>query len=159
MFSNLSKGSILHGIDKRNGEFKWFTGSIERVMPSVFTQFPIVDLDIAVNINGEQREFKGIHSNDCIADFGDGTFVLADNKDSLYNYIKTELKKSEDIINPENIKRHEARIPKYREVLSEIIPGSTNSSEVKELKEQVGNLQAQLAEALSLLKQKGNKKD
>jgi len=31
-------------------------------------------------------------------------------------------------------------------------PGATNNSEVKELKEQVGSLQAQLAEALALLK-------
>jgi DNA-binding XRE family transcriptional regulator len=35
-----------------------------------------------------------------------------------------------------------------------MVPGSTGNQEVKELKEQVGNLQSQLAEALALLKQK-----
>lgn len=37
-------------------------------------------------------------------------------------------------------------------------PDVTSASEVKELKEQVGSLQAQLAEALSLLKSGNHKK-
>ncbi len=160
MFSNLSKGSVLNGIDKRNNEYRWFTGSVENITPSispygnVFSQFPSVDLDISVNINGDHRVFKGLHSNDTIADFGPDTFILADNKDSLYNYIKSKLKESEEAVDENIIKKHKERIPKYRGVLSEMVPGSTGNQEVKELKEQVGNLQSQLAEALALLKQK-----
>lgn len=156
MFSNLSKGSILHGVD-RKGELKWVTGSVERVTPSlnnqypnVFGQFPSLNLDIVVNINGERKEFKQVPSNDTIADFGQDAFIIADNKDSLYNYIKSLLKSSEDVVSSVDI--HKALIPQYKSVLSELNPGSSNASEVKELKDQVGSLQAQLAEALSLLK-------
>lgn len=165
MFLNLSKGSVLNGIDKRNNEFRWFTGSIENITPSigqygnVFSQFPSADLDIAVNINGEHRLFKGVHSNDIIADFGPDTFILADNKDSLYNYLKSKLRESEDATDESNIKKHKERIPKYRSVLAEMVPGSTSAQEVKELKEQVGNLQSQLAETLALLKEKTTTKE
>lgn len=158
MFSNLSKGSTLHGVD-RKGRLKYFTGSVERVTPSIssqypanFGQFPPLNLDIAVMVDGRQLEFKGIHSNEAIADFGKDAVILADNKDSLYNYVKTLLKTSEDAVDESNIAWHREQIPQYKDVLSDMVPGSANSSEVRELKEQVGNLQSQLAEALALLK-------
>lgn len=156
MFSNLSKGSILHGVDRR-GEMRWFTGSVERVSPSInkpfnniYGQFPSLALDIVVNVNGEQKQFQQVPANDAIADFGKEAFIIADNKDSLYNYVKSLLKTSEDIV--ASVDEHRALIPQYKNVLSELMPGATSASEVKELKEQVGNLQSQLAEALALLK-------
>lgn len=166
MFANLSRGSILHGIDRKGG-MKWFTGSVERVIPSVsnrqfqnpFEQFPNLTLDITVNIDGKTQEIKGIPSNNIIADFGDDSVILADNKDSLYNYVKSKLKESEDATNEENIKRHKKLIPQYKNVLAEMMPGVQNNNEVKELKEQVGTLQSQLAEALSLLKKQTIKED
>lgn len=161
MFSNLSNGSVLYGIDRR-GEMKWFTGSVERITPSInqqyktnFGQFPSISLDIIANINGEQKEFKQVPSNDIIADFGQNAFIIADNKDSLCNYVKTLLKKSEDVVS--SVETHKALIPQYNNILAELIPGMNNNNEVKELKEQVGNLQSQLKEALALLRQ-GNKK-
>jgi hypothetical protein len=163
MFSGLSRGSILHGVDRANG-MRWFTGSIERVTPSmgysnIVGQFPSVDLDIVANIDGKQRVFKGIHSNDSIADFGEDSIILADNKDSLYNYVKSLLKISEDATDKENIRKHEAWKPQYRSILAEMMPGVSNSNEVKELKEQVGNFQSQLAEVLALLKSGNFKKE
>lgn len=164
MFSNLSKGSILHGIDKRGGGMKWFTGSVERISPAMNTQYPsaygqmpIMNVDIVAIINGEQKEFKGVHANDAIADFGQDSFVIADNKDYLYNYVKSLLKTSEDIVAEDNIRYHNNLIPLYKNVLSEMRPDVSNASEVKELKAQVGTLQAQLTEALSLLKTRDNK--
>ena len=158
MFSNLSKGSTLFGVDANNG-MKYFTGSVERITPSInnqyvnnYGQFPILNLDIAVTIDGKHMEFKGIHSNEAIADFGKDSVILADNKDSLYNYVKSLLRTSEEAIDEENLKWHRKRIPQLKGALSDMIPGSTNATEVKELKEQVGSLQSQLAEALALLK-------
>lgn len=157
MFSNLSKGSVLYGLDRRD-KVKWFTASVDKITPvyakatpNMFGQMPELRLDISVNINGESREFQQVPSNNAIADFGDKAFVIADNKDSLYNYTKTLLQQSEQIV--ENTPYHESLIPQYKEVLNELIPGSAGSDEVKELKNEVGSLKAQLAEMLSLLKQ------
>jgi hypothetical protein len=164
MFSNLSKGSILHGVDRRGDEMKWFTGSVERVSPSLnnqypnaYGQFPTLNLDIVATVDGVQKEYKGIHSNDTIADFGQDAFILADNKDSLYNYIKSLLKTSEDVVDEKNIALHKKRIPQYRNVLSELRPDMSNASEVKELNKKVNNLESQLAEMLSLLKSANTK--
>lgn len=165
MFSNLSRGSILQGIDRING-MRWFTGSIERVTPTVnniqqsfssFGQFPLVNVDIVANVDGRQREFRGIPGNNSVADFGEESIILADNKDALYNYAKSLLKVSEDATDPENIKKHEKWKKELKDVLSEMVPGSTSKEEVKELKDEVSSLKSQLAEAISLLKQGSNK--
>lgn len=160
MFSNLSKGNVLYGLDRRDN-LKLFTASIEKVVPNyaktqlnTFGQFPELRLDIVAIVNGEQKTFQQVPSNNAIADFGEKSFVIADNKDSLYNYIKTLRQNSKAFV--ENAPYHESLIPQYDEVLNELMPGSTSTDEVKELKNEVGSLKAQLAEAIALLKE-GNK--
>ena len=152
----------MHGVDKSEGKLKWFTGTIERIAPSLnnpyssypntFGQLPVINLDIIATIDGKQREFKGVHSDDTIADFGKNTVILADSENTLYNHINTLLKTSEEAVKEENISWHKAMIPQYKDVLSDMRPSANNSTEVRELKEQVGSLQSQLAEALALLK-------
>ena len=158
MFSTLSKGNVLYGLD-RTDKIKWFTASIESVTPTVanhtpnmFAQIPELRLDIVCNINGDKRTFQQVPSNNAIADFGDKSFVIADNKDSLYNYIKSLKDKSKAIV--DSASYHESLIPQYDGVLNELMPGSANSDEVKALKEEVGSLKSQLAEAITLLKEK-----
>ena len=161
MFSNLSKGNVLYGLDRRD-KIKWFTASVEQVTPTVsktvpntFGQFPELRLDIICNINGEQKEFQQVPSNNAIADFGDKSFVIADNKDSLYNYTKTLKENSKKIV--DSASYHESLLPQYDEVLNDLVPGSADSGKVKVLEEKVDSLTAQLAEAISLLKSGTNK--
>lgn len=163
MFSILSKGSIIYGVDKA-GDMSWFTGSIEKITPSInqnytnnFGQFPSLSIDIVANINGEQKTFQQVPSNDAVADFGENSIAIADNKDSLCNYVKTQLKISKDVI--KSAPKHEARIPNLERILSEIMPGINNSEEVRALKEEVGSLKSQLAEAISLLKERASNKE
>lgn len=158
MFSTLSKGNVLYGLD-RTDSIKWFTASVESVTPTIgnqnpnmFGQMPELRLDIVCNINGEKKTFQQVPSNSAIADFGDNSFVIADNKDSLYNYTKDLRKKSKTIV--ESAPIHEQRITEYDEVLNDLVPGSAGNEEVKALKEEVGSLKSQLAEAISLLKEK-----
>jgi len=161
MFSTLSKGNVLYGLDRRD-KIKWFTASVKDIVPvygktapNMFGQLPELRLNITVDINGEQREFQQVPSNNAIADFGDKAFVIADNKDSLYNYIKSLRQKSKDVV--DNAPYHESLLPQYDEVLNDLNPGSAGSDEVKELKNEVGSLKAQLAEAISLLKERKSK--
>jgi len=161
MFSNLSKGNVLYGLD-RTDKIKWFTATVENVTPTMgaatpnmFGQMPEIRLDIVCNINGIQKTFQQVPSNNAIADFGDKSFVIADNKDSLFNYIKTLRQKSKAIV--DSAPYHEALLPQFDDVLNELMPGSANNDEVKALRNEVGSLKSQLAEAISLLKQ-GNQK-
>ena len=161
MFSNLSKGNVLYGLDRTDG-VKQFTATVENVIPTtgsltpnMFGQMPEVRLNIVCNINGIQKTFQQVPSNNAIADFGDKSFVIADNKDSLFNYVKTLRQKSKAIV--DSAPFHDSLIPQYDDVLNELMPGSANNDEVKALRNEVGSLKSQLAEAISLLKQ-GNQK-
>lgn len=161
MFSNLSKGSVLYGLDNKEG-VKLFTATIDKVtlpypknMQNTFGQMPEMVVDITVNVDGERREFKQVPSSNAIADFGPNTVVLADSKDSLVNYVRSLRQTSRNII--ESCSRHQELIPQYDKVLEELNPELVNENAVRELRQQVGDLQAQLAEALSLLRKENAK--
>lgn len=163
MFSNLSKGSVLYGLDTKGG-VKLFTASVDTVsiprpkyVQNTFGQLPEMVVDIVANINGERREFRQVPSNNAIADFGPDTFVLSDTKDSLVNYVRSLRQASKTHI--ENTAKHEALIPQYDAVLEELIPSPVNDTAVKALQSEVGSLKAQLAEAISLLKSVNTKKE
>ena len=158
MFSNLSKGSVLYGLDTK-GEVRMFTATVENVtlprpkyVQNTFGQLPEMVLDIVANVNGERKEYKEVPTNNVIADFGPDTFVLSDSRDSLTNYVRSQLQRSKDVVNSAD--KHKALIPQYEHVLGELDPASANDSAVKELKNEVASMQSQLAEALALLKQR-----
>lgn len=158
MFSNLSKGSVLYGLDTK-GEVRMFTATVESVtlprpkyVQNTFGQLPEMVLDIVANVNGERKEYKEVPTNNVIADFGPDTFVLSDSRDSLTNYVRSQLQRSKDVVNSAD--KHKALIPQYEHVLGELDPASANDSAVKELKNEVASMQSQLAEALALLKQR-----
>ena len=156
MFSNLTQGNILYGLDTSKG-IKFFTAPINSVsLPrqkfnnANFTQLPETVVDIIATVNGERKEFKQVPCNTAIADFGTGSFVLADSKDSLISYVNSMLQNSRNIVN--SVDKHKTLINQYEKVLAEINPSYNNDVVVKDLQKQVGDLQLQLAEALALLK-------
>lgn len=158
MFSNLSKGSVLYGLDTKNGN-KVFTGTIDSVSPlrpkfmqNTFGQLPEMVMDITAIIGGERREFKQVPSNNTIADFGSDTVVLSDSKESLINHIRSLRQISKNVV--DSAPAHQERIPQYDAALAELDPVEANDNAVKELRGQVENMQSQMQEMLSLLKQK-----
>lgn len=161
MFSNLSRGSVLYGLDTK-GDVRLFTGTVDsisiprpRYMQTTFGQLPETVIDLTATINGEHREFKQVPSNNAIADFGPDAFVLSDSKDSLMNYVSSMLQNSKSIVN--SVDKHKALIQQYEQVLSELNPSVANDSAVKELRGQVESMQSQMQEMLSLLKEKTTK--
>ena len=162
MFSNLSKGSVLYGLEIKDG-MKFFTAPIESVsLPypkyrnnNTFGQIPETVMDIVCTVNGERRTFQQVPSNSAIADFGNDTFVLADGKDSLNGYVNSMLQNSRNIVN--SVEKHKSLISQYESVLASLNPGQANDNAVKELNTKVNSLESQIAEMLSLLKS-GNPK-
>lgn len=163
MFSSLSKGSVLYGLDRKNGN-KVFTATVDSVsMPrprfnqNTFGQIPEYVVDIVANINGERKEFQQVPNNNVVADFGADSIVISDSKDSLANHIKSLRQESKNVVDSAPI--HKERIPQYDAALSELDPVTANDNAVKELRGQVESMQNQLAEALTLLKQGNAKKE
>lgn len=162
MFSNLSKGSVLYGLEIKDG-MRFFTAPIESVsLPypkyrnnQTFGQMPETVMDIVATVNGERRTFQQVPSNSAIADFGNDTFVLADGRDSLNGYVNSMLQNSKNIVN--SVEKHKALIQQYEKVLGSLNPGQANDSVVKELNSKVNSLEEQITEMLSLLKAGNNK--
>lgn len=111
MFSNLSQNSILYVLDLKNSP-KVLSGPVERVSPPrpKYTTFnPNMEMvvDITASINGERREFKGVPNNS-IADFGEDSFVLAENKDTLNAYLQSMFQNSRSIV--DSVEKHKTRM-------------------------------------------------
>ena len=66
------------------------------------------------------------------------------------NYVSSMLQSSRNIVN--SVDKHKSLIAQYEQVLGELNPASVNESAVKELREQVQDMQGQMGEILSLLK-------
>ena len=149
MFSNLSQNSILYILDLK-GNQKILSGPVERVSlprPRYNTFNPNMEMvvDITAIIGGEKREFKSV-PNTSIADFGDDSFVLADNKDSLNQYITSMLQNSKKIV--ESVDKHKQRIQDYELALQEINPSIKAD---KEKDKAIQNLQQQVSELKDIL--------
>lgn len=162
MFSNLTQGSILYGLETK-GDYRIFTAPIinNPVIRSVYKQngyTPTTELvvDIEATVDGEKREFKQVPSNTSIANFGEDAFVLADSKDSLNSYIQSMLQNSRNIIS--SIDKHKGLIKQYESAYKQLNPSYIdNDSAVKELRSEVSDLKSQIAELIALSKSGNNK--
>ena len=157
MFSSLSQNSILYVFDI-NGNPKILSGPVERVSlprPKYASFNPNMEMvvDITAIINGERREFKGVPNNS-VADFGDDSFILAENKEILSSYINTMLNNSEAIIN--SVSKHENRINNCKEALQELNP---SLKENKERDKVIQSLQSQMVELKQLILGMTNKEN
>lgn len=150
MFSNLSKGSILYGLDRTGDNMSFFNATIEEakpVMPMKLGQMLGSVMDISAIRDGESLTFQQIPSNNAIADFNN--YLLADSKESLINYINSKLQASKNIV--ESCDKHKKLIEQYSKILEQINP-NLNSAEINSLKEQMTTMQGQFSEVLTLLK-------
>lgn len=152
MFSNLSKGSILYGLDNNDGKMQYFTATVEDARPAIPMKMGQVIgsvMDITAIKDGKTLSFQQIPSSNAIADYGTNNFVLADSKDSLVNYVTSKLQTAKNIVN--SYEENKKLVQQYEGILSEINP-SANSEEIKDLKKQLASMQDQFGEILSLLK-------
>lgn len=157
MFSNLSKGSVLYGLDTKD-RLKLFTASVDSItlpkpkyIQNTYGQLPEMVVDIVAIINGERKEFKQVPSNTAIADFGPTSFILADSRDSLLNHVNAMLKTSKDIV--ASISKHEERIEDCQKIILELNPSLAAEAQrdgvILDLQKQVSTLTNQLAQVLN----------
>lgn len=153
MFSNLSQGNILYGLDTR-GDFKTFAAPITKASapyPSYVNnngvQVPCMVMDISTTINGENREFKQVPSNISIADFGSTGFVLADSKDSLKVHVNSMTDTKKQLIS--NIEVEKKLYEQYSRIADEL----NGTTAIKQDNEEIKALRAELAEYKDMMKE------
>lgn len=152
MFSNLTQNSILYIFDA-NANPKITNATIERVSlprPKYNNFNPNMEMvvDIIAIVNNERREFKGV-PNAAVANFGEESFTLAENKDALASYISAMLQNSKGII--ESVPKHERLIQGYEEALQELNPTLKSDKEIQTLQAQVDALQKGMDKLLEKL--------
>lgn len=159
MFSNLTKGSIIYGLETK-GSIKPFTALITNVsLPrpnfnnNTFGQLPETVVDISVTINGENREFKQVPGNSSIANFGSDAFLLADSKETINAYINSMLQNSRNIVS--SVPKHETLITEYSEAYSYFNPEYATKMDDKtasELRGEIKDIKSQIGEIFAFIK-------
>lgn len=163
MFSNLSQGNILYGLDTR-GDFKIFAAPITKATapyPSYINnngvQIPSMVIDISTIVDGETREFKQVPSNISIADFGSIGFVLADSKESLKVHVDSITNTKKQLIS--NIEVEKKLYEQYSKISEELNGGEVtkqDNEEIKALRAELSEYKEMMKEFIALHKSENN---
>ena len=159
MFSNLTKGSIIYGLETK-GSIRPFTALITNVsLPrpvfnnNTFGQLPETIVDISATVNGENREFQKVPGNSSIANFGADAFLLADSKETINAYITSMRQNSKNIVN--SVPKHEALITEYTDAYNYFNPEQADKLDNKtaaELRGEIKDIKSQIGEIFTFIK-------
>lgn len=159
MFSNLTKGSIIYGLETKDS-IRPFTAIVTNVsLPrsnfnnSTFGQLPETVVDISATVNGETREFKKVPGNSAIANFGADAFLLADSKETINAYITSMRQNSKNIVN--SVPKHETLISEYTEAYNYFNPEQADKLDSKtasELRGEIKDIKSQIGEIFAFIK-------
>lgn len=159
MFSNLTKGSIIYGLETKDS-IRPFTAIVTSVsLPrsnfnnNTFGQLLETVVDIVATVNGETREFKKVPGNSSIANFGSDAFLLADSKETINAYINSMLQNSRNIVS--SVSKHETLISEYSEAYSYFNPEYANRIDDKtttELRGEIQDIKSQIGEIFTFIK-------
>lgn len=159
MFSNLTKGSIIYGLETK-GSIKPFTALVTNVsLPrsnynnNTFGQLPEVVVDIVATVDGESKEFKQVPGNSSIANFGSDVLLIADSKETINAYISSMLQNSKNIVN--SVPKHEALITEYTDAYSYFNPeyiSKVDDKTANELRGEIKDIKSQIGEIFAFIK-------
>lgn len=134
-------------------------------VPPMFGQPQEKVVDILVNVNGHDTNYQKIPADADIADFGNNSVVLSDNRDAMNAEVLSIKQKSSDII--ASVGYHENVIKECDEILNALNPEyaerQAQQEEIDELKKQMCELMKINKEMMEQLKGSGlsskNKKE
>lgn len=159
MFSNLTKGSIIYGLETKD-KIRPFTAIVSNIsLPrsnfnnTTFGQLPETVVDIIATVNGENREFKKVPGSSAIANFGADAFLLADSKETMNAYINSMRQNSKNIVN--SVPKHEALITEYTDAYNYFNPEQADKLDSKtavELRGEIQDIKSQIGEIFTFIK-------
>jgi hypothetical protein len=158
MFSNLTKGSIIYGLETK-GSIKPFTALVTNVsLPrsnynsNTFGQLPEVVIDITATVDGVNRVFKQVPGNSSIANFGSDVLLIADSKETINAYISSMLQNSKNIV--KSVSKHEALIAEYSDAYNYFNPefNKIDDKTVSELRGEIKDVKSQIGEIFAFIK-------
>lgn len=122
--------------------------------PNTFGTNPEMTVDIIAKVNGVDVTYQKIPATLDIADFGNNSIVLADNKEAMNSEISSLKQKSLDLLN--SIEYHKGVIESCDKILNTLNPElaerQAQQDEIKTLKEQVNMMSQNIADLLAELR-------
>lgn len=117
-------------------------------MQPMFGQPQEMVVDIVVKVNNQDITYQKIPANLDVADFGNNSVVLSDNKEAMNSELMCLKQRSVDVIN--SIDYHKNLISECDILLAQLNP---DLAEKREQKERIDSLESQLALLMDMNKQ------
>lgn len=117
-------------------------------MQPMFGQPQEMVVDIVAKVNNQDITYQKIPANLDVADFGNNSVVLSDNKEAMNSELMSLKQRSVDVIN--SIDYHKNLIAECDILLSNLNP---DLAEKREQKERIDSLESQLALLMDMNKQ------
>lgn len=118
------------------------------MQPPMFGQPQEMVVDIVVKVNNQDITYQKIPANLDVADFGNNSVVLSDNKEAMNSELMCLKQRSVDVIN--SIDYHKNLISECDILLANLNP---DLAEKREQKERIDSLESQLALLMDMNKQ------
>lgn len=122
--------------------------------PNTFGTNPEMTVDITAKVNGADVTYQKIPATLDIADFGNNSIVLADNKEAMNSEISSLKQRSVDLLN--SVDYHKSMIENCDKILNTLNPElaerQAQQDEIKTLKEQMNTMSQNIADLLAELR-------
>ena len=118
------------------------------MQPPMFGQPQEMVVDIIIKVNNQEITYQKIPANLDVADFGNNSVVLSDNKEAMNSELMCLKQRSVDVIN--SIDYHKNLISECDILLANLNP---DLAEKREQKERIDSLESQLALLMDMNKQ------
>lgn len=140
MFSALNQGSLVHILDKTDG-LHYTTGEvIGFTQPIGAPSFGVMTLKLRVN--GEVKDYPNIPSNQSVASYNNGNFIISETKQGIQNEVENFVQSRKFHI--ENIDKYKSDIQDGEAILKQINPQFAKDKErddrINGLEDKVGNI-------------------
>lgn len=115
------------------------------MQPPMFGQPQEMVVDIVIKVNNQEITYQKIPANLDVADFGNNSVVLADNREAMNSELMCLKQRSVDVIN--SIDYHKNLIAECDILLSNLNP---DLAEKREQKERIDSLESQLKQLMEM---------
>ena len=167
MFSTLRQGSTVYLIEKTRDKLICKTVQVTSVNNPQFNlgnynngQFNGT-VNITLNDNGNNREFGGLLTNECVVRYNNGSTIIAETRDVAIAEVDNIVRNSETALAEETINFHKCMIKDGKEVLASFSPQFAKEQaldkEVKNLHGRVDAMDGKLDKLLAIMSGGGTK--
>ena len=159
MFSALRQGSVVYILEKGENPVLKVGQVVSITQPNYSSNFLMngSTIDINVQVNNQNMDFKNVPSSQSIANYNNA--VITETKELMSNEVDNMLQSSRSIV--DSVTYHNNIITSCESILKELNPRFAKEKErdedINNLKDKMGGIESKMDKILVLLQKDGNK--